>query len=163
MLHMFSTWGGNIFEGKFYVSIYMVMSPLFSLSKFQLYCLRCSLPWLLSRLKPVTCPEATIGLGLPFWPVGLWLAFLSHGSCEVGQELCPNLVGFYLYLLCSSGLRPRVCYSQQRLWLICMWAPEWKVGRHCSIVCSVQSGSLVSGVPHLLTIWGSFHVFACRS
>lgn len=49
---------------------------------------------------------------------------LPHGSCEVGQELCPNLVGLNLALLCSSGLRPRVCYSQQRLWLSCKWAPE---------------------------------------
>lgn len=56
--------------------IYVVLSLLSSTSDFQLYCLGCPLPWFLSGSRPVPCPDATIGLGLPFRPVGLWLA--SH-------------------------------------------------------------------------------------
>lgn len=142
--------------------IYVMLNLLSSLSNFQLYCLGCPSPWSLSGSRPVTCPEATIGLGFPFQPVGLWLASLPHGSYEVGQELCPSLVGSHLSLLCSSGLRPKICYSQQRLWSVCKWAPGREAGRRCPTVCSIQSGSFVSGVLHLPTIWGSFHVLACR-
>lgn len=47
-------------------------------------------------------------------------------------------------LLCSSGLRPRVCFSQEWLWLICKWTPEWKVGRQCPMVYSAHSVLFVS-------------------
>lgn len=154
--------GGVSLKAGFRSPIHVMLSPLSSLSNFQLYCLGCPLPWLLSGSRPVTCPEATIGLGFPFQPVGLWLASLPHGSYEVGQELCSSSVGSHLALLCSSGLRPKVCYSQQSLWLICKWALGQEARRHCLTVCSVQSGSFVSRVPHLSTIWGSFHVFTCR-
>ena len=136
---------GNRFEGRVYVLHLHGVKPSFQPGNFQLYCLDCPLPWVLSGSRSLTSHEATVGLGLPLWPAALWLASLRHGSGEVALELCPNLVGSYLALLCSPGLRPRLCCSQWKLWLICRWAAGWKFGRHCSIECLAHSGFLVSG------------------
>lgn len=155
-----------LYEGKismktgFLCSTYLVVSA--NLSDFQLYCLGCPSTWLLSGSTPVTGSEATIGLGLPFWPVGLCLASHPHGSCEVGQELCPNFVGPHLALLCSSGLSPRICSFQKSLWLIYKWTPEWKVGRHCPMVYSAHSVFVSKCVTHLLIVWRSYHVLVYR-
>lgn len=134
--------GENIFENR--VSVLHVLGGKPQLERFP--AVLPGMPFNLVTVWVSTChwPWSNHWFRASIRPVGLCLASLPHGSCEVGEELCPNLVGSYLTLFCSSGLRPRVCSSQQSLWLTCKWAPEWKVGRHSSMVYSAHSVSFVN-------------------